>query len=80
MATAGWAKANATRRGELAIAWLREVDQRDPEDATATEKAGKIVVEFWVTPPSGENPKRPPRRHHRVTFEADGSHGTVEDL
>jgi len=82
MAKAGWAKADAKQRGALAIAWLGEIEQLHPENATTSMVGGKLVVDFWVTSPVGmmPEPAPPPRTHHKVTVNADGTHGAVTTI
>ena len=75
MAAAGWAKADAKKRGELAIAWLREVDQIDVEQANTAMSGGKLVVDYWVTGAVGMTRAAPSHTHMKIVFEADGSHG-----
>jgi hypothetical protein len=77
MAAAGWAKADAKKRKELALAWLREVDVISVESESVTTTGDKLVVDFWVTEPAGMNPKPPSRTHEKVVFAADGTHGSV---
>src|SRR6185312_4527752 len=48
MAAAGWAKADAKRRTQLALSWLREVDQLEIEGETASARGGGLVIEFFV--------------------------------
>ena len=77
MARAGWAKADARQRGTLAIAWLDEIEQLHTQRATSSVVGGKLVVEFWVTWPVGMTPVPPSRTHHKVTFNADGTHAAI---
>jgi len=77
MAAAGWAKADAKKRGELAVAWLREIDQISLEDEKTSIVDGKLVVEFWKTNSSGMTQAPPKRTHYKTTFEADGTHGRL---
>jgi hypothetical protein len=76
MAAAGWAKADAKKRGELAIAWLREVDEINTEQEKTSIAGGKLVVDYIEVGPVTMNPASPSRTHMKVTFAADGTHGS----
>ena len=80
MAAAGWAKADAKKRQQLALAWLREVDQVRVEDEHVTDDHGKLVVEYSQTEPVGMIQAPPAHTHHRVVFAADGTHGAIATL
>jgi hypothetical protein len=77
MAAAGWAKADARKRGELALAWLREVDQVSAESPNTAAVGDTLVVDYWVTAPTGMVQRPPQRSHMKIVFAADGSHGTA---
>ncbi|HTR50219.1 MAG TPA: hypothetical protein VMJ10_05885 [Kofleriaceae bacterium] len=80
MAAAGWAKANAAKRQELALAWLREIDQVRVEDEKVTADKDKVTIEYYEHGPVGMTPTPPPRYHYRVVFGADGTHGAITSL
>jgi len=80
MAAAGWAKADAAKRQELALAWLREIDQIRVEDEKVTADHDKLVIEYFETGEVGMTPAKPPRYHMRVVFAADGTHGAIKTL
>jgi hypothetical protein len=75
MAAAGWAKADAKKRGELAIAWLREIDQVSFTQPSASVVNGKTVVDYWVWQSAGMRQAPTQKSHLKIVFEADGTHG-----
>ena len=91
MQRAGWKTANATRRQQLALAWLREIDAVAFQDATdlpggkhltpvaVTSTRDGLVLEGWVEEPAGMTPESNYDKI-RVTFAADGTHKPVATL
>jgi hypothetical protein len=89
MAKAGWAK--AAMKTQLALAWLREIDDRAviegidgkvpgvTEVQTELGKDGSLRVEGWVREPSGMR-RGASFTKIRVMFAADGTHGAIETI
>ena len=91
MAKAGWTKADAAKKQSLALAWLREVDDRaliegnDGMIASAKITAlvatpardGTLRLEGWVREPPGMR-RGTAFTKIRVTFAADGSHDKID--
>jgi hypothetical protein len=94
MARAGWAKASDARRGELARAWIREVehlniveDQPERWDKggkpwvapSATREGERTRVRFWQRHPSGMLPQSD-YSLLEIVFDASGVAGQAQQL
>lgn len=91
MKKAGWQTANAARRQQLALAWLREIEDTGFQDATdlpggkhltavaVTPTHDGLVIEGWVEEPAGMTPEANYDKL-RVTFAADGTHAPIAQL
>lgn len=94
MTRAGWAKADLATRKQLALAWLREIDDLSPVETkpeqfpkpftppTATMRGKTTVIDLWTVSPPG---MRPVDYYHHIAFSFgdDGTHAgavTIEDL
>ena len=91
MAKAGWARADAARRKELAIAWLAEIDgtnivttkptkfSKEFTPPTVTADGSGLALEVWSVEPAGMEPIT---RYHkqRVRFGADGTPDAGQEI